>query len=98
MNLILTILTILFGIKIPKKDENVEEENENSKEIERHNNILPILIAIGSVLTFIFTENVRLPMGFIDQWSFIMLLLAMGGFAAHLFSKDKKQNKKKEEE
>lgn len=98
LNLILTILTILFGIKIPKKDENVEEENENSKEIERHNNILPILIAIGSVLTFIFTENVRLPMGFIDQWSFIMLLLAMGGFAAHLFSKDKKQNKKKEEE
>lgn len=35
--------------------------------IKRHTNLLPILVAIGSVLLFVFTENVRLPMTLVDQ-------------------------------
>ena len=45
----------------------MENKEKDKYVIKRRTNILSILIAIGAVLLFIFTENVRLPMTLVDQ-------------------------------
>lgn len=88
LNLIFTIVTILFAIKVPR-----EEEEEEDKEIKRHSNIIPIFIAIGSVLIFTFTENVRLPMVLTDQYTIWMFLMVLLGGVGTFFTRDKKVEK-----
>lgn len=59
--------------------------------IKRHTNLLPILIAIGSVLLFVFTENVRLPMTLVDQWTPLMIILAIVGVLSFILTRDRKK-------
>ena len=59
--------------------------------IKRHTNLLPILVAIGSVLLFVFTENVRLPMTLIDQWTPWMIILAIVGIISFILTRDRKK-------
>ena len=88
VNLILTIITMLCALKLPK------EENDK-----RYNNFFSILIAIGAVIVFIFTENVRLPMTLVDQHTFMMFLIAISGIVCAMLTKDykKEDNSEKEE-
>ena len=59
--------------------------------IKRYTNLLPILIAIGSVLLFVFTENVRLPMTLVDQWTPLMIILAIIGILSFILTRDRKK-------
>lgn len=84
LNLIFTIITILLAIKIPRED-----DEEKDTEIKRRSNLIPILIAIGSVLVFIFTENVRLPMVLTDQYTIWMFLIMFLGGVGTFFTRDR---------
>lgn len=69
----------------------MENKEKNKYVIKRHTNILSILIAIGAVLLFIFTENVRLPMTLVDQWTPLMIILAIVGIVIFVLTKDRKK-------
>lgn len=66
INLIAMILTILPLIKLARKDDKHDNEENKKYRYKDHNNIFGVIFALGSVLLFIFTENVSLPMGFVD--------------------------------
>ena len=95
LNLILALINMIFVIKVPKdKDENEEEnEEKENKEMKRHSNIIPIAIAIVGMLTFIFTENVRLPMAFVDNWTLLMAGISVAGLVSFIFTRDKAKDK-----
>lgn len=69
----------------------MENKEKDKYVIKRRTNILSILIAIGAVLLFIFTENVRLPMTLVDQWTPLMIILAIVGIVIFVLTKDRKK-------
>lgn len=42
--------------------------------------ICELLVSVGAIVVFLLTENMRLPMGVIDQWTLIMLILSLMGW------------------
>ena len=60
--------------------------------------ILEVLLSIASVIAFILTEDMRLPMVLIDKWTPLMLLLMIGSLLVDfIFTRYKKSKKEKDE-
>ena len=99
VNLIAMVLTILPLIKLARKDdeENDNEDEDNNYRYKDHNNIFGVILALGSVLLFIFTENVRLPMGLVDIWTIPMILLCGGGIVARILTRTTKEEEEESE-
>jgi len=108
-NLILSIagavLALLMGIRIllNKKREDEEEEDRVHYEDEEKNKrsrlglILAIpFLAIVAIIIFILTQNMRLPMTYVDWWTLPHVILFIGGFVSYIFAY--KSNREKEEE
>jgi len=92
LNLVLTIMTILLAIKIPKE----EDENNNTK-IKKHNNIVQLLFGIFAMIVFIFTENVRNMMILTDQFTIIMFIIFICGLVFAILNRDKEEEREEEE-
>ena len=61
--------------------------------------VLEVIFTIASVLVFIFTEDMKLPMVLIDKWTPIMLLLMIGSMIADfILTRYKRPKKEKNEE
>lgn len=82
INLIATICSVIIALIllfIKKKKENEEEEytdkEKNDILLMRIIKILSIIFAIISIILFILTEDMTLPMELTDKWTFIMLIL-----------------------
>ena len=61
--------------------------------------ILEVLLSIASIIAFILTEDMRLPMVIIDKWTPLMLLLLAGSILAEfILTRYKRPKKDKEEE
>ena len=84
MNLICTILAGLGAIvAIFRRKEEEDDENECRAEDEEDNRgkkmfaakTAGILTAIAAVITFILTEDMRLPMIMIDKWTLLMVIM-----------------------
>lgn len=86
LNLILMLLTILILIKLPKKDN-------DEYYYKHHNNILGVLLAIAAVITFILTENIWLPMVFVDSWTILMAIICGCGIISKILTKTTKEEK-----
>ena len=95
--------------KAPQADgESGEEKPEdedvyNVKKFKRNMSIgvgLEVLAAVGAIVLFILTEDMRRPMVLVDRWTIVMvLILAIGIVADILFCrKPKRKELKKEEE
>ena len=87
--------TVLVLIKFPRRN-----KNENKKEkytYKYHNNIVGVLIAIGSVIAFILTENIWLPMTIVDIWTVPMAILCVGGVIARILSRTTEEEKSMKE-
>ena len=39
--------------------------------------VLSLIPAIGSIIAFLLTENMRNPMVFVDRWTWLMVLIAL---------------------
>lgn len=80
INLIATIfacicaLILLFVRKDTKNNEPTDEEKKDMRKI-LATKIASILVSIISVIAFILTEDVSLPMVLTDKWTFLMILL-----------------------
>ena len=93
INLIAAIITVLLGLilLLSKRHKNDEEEDEEERQarIERGEEkeqeqkrgwickVLGVLVAIGSVVLFILTEDMSLPMVLIDEWTIWMVIIAV---------------------
>lgn len=80
LNLIATILScvcaviLLFVKKKTKEDEPTEEEKRDKRGI-LGTKTISVLVGIISIILFIFTEDMTLPMVFTDKWTILMILL-----------------------
>ena len=93
INLIAAIITVLFGLilLLSKRHKNDDEEDEEERQarIERGEEkeqeqkrgwickVLGVLVAIGSVVLFILTEDMSLPMAMTDEWTIWMVIIAV---------------------
>ena len=80
------LATVLVLIKFPRRNKNKNENKEERYIYKYHNNIVGVLIAIGSVIAFILTENIWLPMTIVDIWTVPMAILCVGGVIARILS------------
>ena len=98
INLIAAIITVVIAaivsiLGLKKKDEDEDEEKEadrtNRKPLVRG---LGVITAIVSVIAFILTEDMSLPMQLTDQWTLMMVIIlaveAVLGIAARKTTRD----------
>ena len=82
LNLILTIISCIIAIVLifaKKKSENEEYTDEEKKDIRgiKRFKIYSILIGIISIIVFILTEDMTLPMVLIDKWTILMAIFTI---------------------
>ena len=93
INLIAAIVTVILGLilLLSKRHRNDEEEDEEERQarIERGEEkeqeqkrgwickVLGVIVAIVSVVFFILTEDMSLPMALTDKWTILMIVIAI---------------------
>ena len=104
LNLILIVVTALISLCmlafyfVGKRREEEEADAAEEEELKRRGliRVLSIVPVIFAAITFILTENISNPMGFVDRWTLLMLLYAVvnGGLAV-ISIKKRKENEEK---
>lgn len=109
VNLILTVvgmlvaLITLIAFFVRKKEDTEEDENGEEvvvQEYKKHGGlkVLSALVAIVSVIVFIITENMRLPMAFVDKWTILMAILFVGQLLVTIIGRRRKKEDDDEED
>ena len=111
LNLLAAIATCVLsafrlgGIRRNKKGEDkddeqrTEEERENERRKNRKGLRLATLIpAIGSVIAFILTEDMNLPMVLIDRWTLLMVIILVVQVILAAFARNKKKDDDEEDQ
>ena len=103
VNLILTALTVLGSALLlitwitgKKRRENHPESGQEAEQRRRRHGALRVFSlvpAIGAVIAFILTENMRLPMVLTDKWTLLMALIALVQLAVMLLARKKWEDK-----
>lgn len=87
LNLILAVLTVLGSAVLlvtwftrrKQREEEQEEatEREQRKEVKRHGlvRLFSLIPALGAVIAFVLTENMKNPMAFTDKWTLLMAVI-----------------------
>lgn len=89
LNLLITII-LLITAWFNKRKEN-DTLKINNKMLGR---IISIIVAIGASIIFLITEDMTLPMIFIDQWTLLMLLILVVQFSIMILCKSTKKEMK----
>ena len=80
INLIATVLgAVLAIILLVSKHQKTEEDEENAEEETEYTRrrkwkVISTITAIVSVIVFVLTENMRLPMVLVDKWTLLMVV------------------------
>ena len=53
--------------------------------------VLSLIPAIGSIIAFLLTENMRNPMVFVDRWTWLMVLIALVQVIVCIFARKEKE-------
>ena len=81
LNLILMIPTVLSGLASllwsRSKEQKAEQETATRGKRQMFWRIAGAVVAIASVVAFFLTEDMQLPMVFVDRWTILMALLAV---------------------
>ena len=82
VNLISTVLTVLFGIvillgKLKKQEEAENEEEVNELKRRKWTKVIGVILAIVSVIVFFVTEDMSMPMVMTDKWTLLMVVMAV---------------------
>ena len=80
------------------KIEGEEEDEEEEGRIRKKSKLLGLIPAIGAIIAFILTEDMRLPMVFTDRWSLLMVIILLIGIATAWFTRNKEDDDDEEEE
>ena len=106
INLICTILSCIIAIALlfvkkktdDEEEEYTEEEEKDIRGIKRFK-IYSILVGIISIVAFILTEDITLPMILIDKWTILMvILLAINVINIFVMRKKSKQEEDDDDE
>ena len=94
LNLIISVLTVVFGLifVFHKKDEELEDEDK--KKVNREK-LIATLIALGSVVAFILTEDMTATMIWTDKWTLAMAIILLCEFVFDYYIQ---KNSKSEDE
>ena len=76
--------------------ESDEEEEEEKKR--KWSKLLGLIPAIGSVILFILTEDIRLPWRWIDKWTIWMIIILLVNVILAFLTRNKKKDDDEEEE
>ncbi len=107
VNLICAILTVIFSVVlliglVGKKTKTEEAENgeEVEKEIKKKKfwRFFSIVPALAAVIVFLLTEDMRLPMVFVDRWTLLMVIIGLVQVLVMVFAKKTKKDPDEEEE
>ena len=79
INLILVVIAVLIAlISVRKKKEKSDEEYSDEDKRDIRNlfkyKLFSLFVSLGGIIVFILTEDITLPMGYIDNWTLIMVL------------------------
>ena len=110
LNLILSIVTVCLGIAmvisfiVGKKDDDDEEDPEKASEAQDDEKkkarnalkFLGLIPAIGTVILFLLTEDMRAKMIFTDKWTILTAVITVIGVALIILIKNKKKEQKEE--
>lgn len=98
---LLGLLLAIFLIFSKREKEEIEEQDTEEKEVffERKGIYKWIsgIIAAVSILVFIFTENMRLPMRLVDRYTILMLVFLLINAVAFYFGRRWHENQEEEE-
>ena len=81
VNLIAMVLTALALLKLD----------------ERKYNIISIILAVGSILLFVFTENTQNPMVLVDKWTIVQVIVYIGMIISRVVSPKADENEEEVE-
>ena len=100
INLVCALLSVLLGVIVilskRKKDEEededeqvVESEEDDEETSTRHRRwkVVAGIDAIVSVVVFIFTENITLPMQLVDKWTILMVVFLLVNVVSTYFAR-----------
>lgn len=105
INLITTILSVIIALgmlltglfkKSYEKDNNEKEDEDEGKH--KVSKIFGILPAALSILLFLMTEDIRLPMVLVDKWTLPMVIILIISIILAYLTKNKKKEEDEEEE
>ncbi len=91
MNLICTLVTVLLAIMM-FITKNKKDEDQYSQHV-MLGRVLTAIIAVGSVLLFIYTEDMRLAMTMFDKWTFAMAIILLAQIVVMLITRRTKKDK-----
>ena len=97
LNLILMLCTALVSILLligflgKKKKEDENENVEYTVKCKGVTRVLSLIPAIGSIIAFLLTENMRNPMVFVDRWTWLMVLIALVQVIVCIFARKEKE-------
>ena len=97
LNLILMLCTALVSILLligflgKKKKEDENENVEYTVKRKGVTRVLSLIPAIGSIIAFLLTENMRNPMVFVDRWTWLMVLIALVQVIVCIFARKEKE-------
>ena len=114
LNLILTIVTglimialiITYFFKRKKEDEEEGletaegEDEDEEKKVKRHLGLRLITVAatIIAIILFVLTEDMSLPMGWLDQWTIWHVIIVAATVILAIFSRKKYEDEEEEDE
>lgn len=99
INLIASILSVLTALGMiitfftGKDEEEDENENEEKSENRKESKFLGLIPAILSVIVFIRTEDMRLPMVYTDRYTLLMVIILVVSLLLAIVTRNKKEEK-----
>ena len=82
---------MLVGFLGKKKKEDENENVEYTVKRKGVTRVLSLIPAIGSIIAFLLTENMRNPMVFVDRWTWLMVLIALVQVIVCIFARKEKE-------
>ena len=83
------------GVTRTTPEEEEEEEDENKRKKSKFLGLIP---AVGSIVLFILTEDMRNPMRLMDKWTIWMAVIMVVNFILAFVTRNKKKEDEEEEE
>ncbi len=104
INLICTVITLLaavytfFAKRKNKKDEqNDTDEDKKKARFTKTAKIISIALTIVAIVSFILTENMRLPMVLVDKWTILMVVYVVFQIVDMTIGRTKKATQKEKQ-